>query len=715
MTVREGAIARLHPSIRYVLATNLGWRELRPIQETAIEPILAGATTLIVAPTAGGKTEAAVLPLFSRALDERWSPTSVLYLAPLRALLNDLGERLGQLGDYLGLNVAVWHGDVGQSERRRIESSPPDLLLTTPESLEVLLSLASEERRALLAGLRAVVVDEAHAFYGIDRGTQLLSLLERLQLWAQRDIQRIGLSATIGNPEQLVAWFRGSSGRPTALVRVPHSAERLEAFEVSYRPGLAGIIADITRYENEKVIAFCRTRSDVEELAHGLDASGITAWAHHSALSKANREDAEREFREAARGVLVATSTLELGIDIGDLDRIVQVDAPTTVASLLQRLGRTGRRGGPARMTFIARNAEQLALVAALLALHAKAWIEPLVPPWRPFPVLVQQLLATVVQTGGISRAEIASQCAHNAAFARITPEEVDALVTHLLAEDILATLDGSVTLGIAGERLFGFRNFMELASVFAGTESVTVMNGEREVGTLDRWFIDEMLARDRSSFLLNGRAWNVARWPEADSLLEVVPGSSADAPLFLGGGLVLSYAVMQSVRAVLADPHPLETLAPAQTVVMPEATRALAELRELSATQRLDLPSSPLVTEGGLSILYTYAGLRANRLIADAVFEPLGLPTTATNTAIKVRTNTFDIASVKARLALLLSEDIDLLLSGRTARPVRAVKFADVLGPFELQSFQRERMYEIEGARSVAAASIRVLSRASA
>jgi ATP-dependent Lhr-like helicase len=207
------AYGRLHPSLRYVIATHLGWSDLRPVQRDAIGPILDGDTTVVLAPTAGGKTEAAILPLFSRILDEHWAPTSVLYIAPLRALLNDLGNRIGDLAGQLGLHTAVWHGDIGQRERRRIVAAAPDLLLTTPESLEVLLSFAGDDRRALLATIRVVVVDEAHAFYGIDRGTHLLALIERLAAWAAHDVQRIALQRRSAIP---TTFYNGSEDRARA-------------------------------------------------------------------------------------------------------------------------------------------------------------------------------------------------------------------------------------------------------------------------------------------------------------------------------------------------------------------------------------------------------------------------------------------------------------------------------------------------------------------
>jgi ATP-dependent Lhr-like helicase len=697
--------------VRYVLASNLGWNSLRPVQDGAIPPILDGATTVILAPTAGGKTEAAILPLFSRVLDERWTPTSILYVAPLRALLNDLGRRIGDIAGHLGLTAAVWHGDTSQGDRRRIIASPPDVLLTTPESLEVLLSLASDERRMILSSARAIVVDEAHAFYGVDRGTHLLALIERLAHFAAHDLQRIALSATIGNPADLLSWLGGSSRRPGELVRIAADADRKEIFDVAYRDGLAGVVAELSRFSSEKTIVFCRTRASVEEIAHALDAAGTNAWPHHSALSRANREDAERAFRETNAGALVATSTLELGIDIGDLDRVVQIDAPATVAALLQRLGRTGRRGAPPRMSFIPTNPEQLVLTLALLTLHRSRWVEPLIPPWRPFPILAQQALATVLQTGGIARSELVRTLAENAAFARISEREIRATVDHLLEGDILTALDGSLTFGIAGERRYGYRRFSDIASVFDSGNSVTVVDGDREVGTLDRWFVDEMIARNRSSFLLNGRAWNVRSWPEAGSILGVAPGAHAEAPLFTGGGLVLGFEVMQSVRVVL-ERSVDEAHLPVGTVLTEPTVAMLRAAREAVAEQKLERTSSPLARDGAYWSLATYAGIRANRLIADLIFRDADPPATVTNTAIRLRTPTIDLIRLRERFTVLAQAKPATIFEGVTQVPRVDVKFGELVPEAEMASFILERTYDLVGAEQVAARGIRTTDR---
>jgi len=711
------AFERLHPSLRYVIATHLGWHDLRPIQRAAIDPILDGAASVIVAPTAGGKTEAVMFPLFSKMLDERWDGTSVLYLAPLRALLNDLAGRLGEIAERLGLSVAVWHGDTSQHERRRIVADPPNVLLTTPESLEVLLSMVSEERRAILSSARAIVVDEAHAFYGIDRGTHLLALIERLQQWAQHDVQRVALSATIGNPADLLEWFAGSSRRERRLIESPLGSDRRESFELFYRPGREGVVAEIGRFAAEKTIVFCRTRSDVEEIAHRLwHTTAGAAWPHHSALSRANREDGERAFREARFGALVATSTLELGIDIGDLDRVVQVDAPTTVASLKQRLGRTGRRGGDARMTFLPTNQEQFVLSAALLMLHAEGYVEPLTPAGLPLPIVAQQMLAMVLQTGGIDRHSLVERCRSNAAFAQVPGDAIEALLAHLLEEDVFVEIDGAVVFGLTGERRYGYRRFMELASVFRTGESVEVRHGASEIGSLDQWFVDEMFERERSSFILSGRAWTVASWPDNDGVLQVKPAEHAEAPLFLGGGLVLGFQLMQAVRRLLASEATLGELLPKGVRVDESSETVLGKLRETAASQKLHEPYTALVANGGAYRWHTYAGIRANRWIADVVVASLGFAATCTNTAISFRAESFDGQAFRKAVddALRLSDEVRATVPKRSLRSTDA-KFSECLSPQLFYSWFSGRHYEADVARHVLLSGFRLRAEAMA
>src|ERR1700731_4227568 len=204
------AFDQLHPGLQYHLANTLRWNNLRPTQADAVEPILTGRDALVLAPTAGGKTEAALFPLLTRMANGDWQGVSVLYVCPLRALLNNLQPRINGYAEWLGRAAAVWHGDVSQSQRQRILVERPDILLTTPESIESMLVSTKVDPRVLFSGLRAVVVDEIHAFAGDDRGWHLLAVLERLARVAGRDLQRIGLSATVGNPADLLGWLQGA-------------------------------------------------------------------------------------------------------------------------------------------------------------------------------------------------------------------------------------------------------------------------------------------------------------------------------------------------------------------------------------------------------------------------------------------------------------------------------------------------------------------------
>jgi ATP-dependent helicase Lhr and Lhr-like helicase len=203
------AFEKLDPLVQHHIVNTLGWRELRPLQEQSIEPIQNGEHCLLLAPTAGGKTEAAIFPILSRICSENWTGLSVLYICPLRALLNNLHVRLEEYCNMVGRRCGLWHGDIGESEKNRIRGNYPDILLTTPESLEVMLISARPAAREMLKGVRLVVIDEIHAFAGDDRGWHLLAVLERVSRLAGRELQRIGLSATVGNPAELLEWMAG--------------------------------------------------------------------------------------------------------------------------------------------------------------------------------------------------------------------------------------------------------------------------------------------------------------------------------------------------------------------------------------------------------------------------------------------------------------------------------------------------------------------------
>ena len=341
---------RLHPGVQHHVVNSLGWSGLRPLQDEAIAPILDGEHVLALAPTAGGKTEAAVLPLLSRIATEGWRGLSVLYVCPLRALLNNLHPRLERYAGFVGLRAGLWHGDVGASARNKIFDEPPEILLTTPESLEAILMSTRRDHAGFFAGLRTVVIDEVHAFGGDDRGWHLLAVLERLSAVTGRDLQRIGLSATVGEPERLLDWLVGSSTGPARVVAPDMGSAAPPELTLDHVGSLNNAATVISRlHTGEKRLVFCDSRARVEELAVGLRERGVRTFVSHSSLALDERRQAEERFHQGTNACIVCTSTLELGIDVGDLDRVIQIDSPTTVASFLQRLGRTGRRPGTTR------------------------------------------------------------------------------------------------------------------------------------------------------------------------------------------------------------------------------------------------------------------------------------------------------------------------------------------------------------------------------
>lgn len=367
-TAPASVFPNLHPELRRAIAEGAGWRELRPIQELAVPAVLSGDDCLILAPTAGGKTEAALLPVLQLLLAQRRAGLQVLYLCPLKALLNNQLSRLEQWARWVGMEVFLWHGDVGQSARQTFLRAPGEILMTTPESLEVLLTARGPVGRGdLWSGLRVVIVDEVHAFAGEERGDHLLCLLERLR--QQSPFQSLGLSATIGNPEVLLRWLQGGSQRAGRLVD-PGRQKGKKLIEIHPRQEDHHRYLEATRLTARgKTLVFVDSRRKAEELGQALESAGQQCFLHHASLSADTRRRSEEAFSSSSQACIVATSTMELGLDVGDLDRVVQLHNPSSVASLLQRLGRSGRRGQPAHMAFITDEHWSFLLTCALLQL----------------------------------------------------------------------------------------------------------------------------------------------------------------------------------------------------------------------------------------------------------------------------------------------------------------------------------------------------------
>lgn len=550
------AFDRLHPNLRHAIVHDLGWRVLRPVQELAIEAILDGANAVVLAPTAGGKTEAAMFPLLSRILSEGLRPVSALYICPIRALLNNQEQRLKAYARMVGLDAFKWHGDVAQSEKRRFREFPAHILMTTPESLEAMLMNRPDETAGLFAALSMVVVDEIHAFAEDDRGAHLVAILERLTRFCGRDLQRIGLSATVGNPQEIGPWLAGSSRRSFRLVDPERPAVPRD-LSVDIVEDDGGIIRRVLEIGlGRKSLVFAETRSGVESIAAALQGHGVDTFVHHGSVSREDRERAEARFERGSNTAIVCTRTLELGIDVGDLDHVIQINAPRTVSAILQRMGRTGRRAGTvANCHFLCENEEQALQASGMLRLLTRGWVEDVRPDDRAAHVLAHQILALSMQELGVGRSDVLPWVAGAACFAGLGQEAVDNLVTTMLAREILYESEGRLTLGKEGERLYAGKNFLELYAVFATPPVLTVKHGRMEIGTLDAPFMrSQEDGKGPGVFRLAGRPWQVTEIDWRRAICFVEPADAAKPPKWGGGGGFLSYEICQSIKAVLAE-----------------------------------------------------------------------------------------------------------------------------------------------------------------
>lgn len=608
----------LHPAMQYHIVNSLGWRELRPFQEEVIPQVLAGKHLIVLAPTAGGKTEAAFFPVASRMLTEEWTGLSVLYICPIKALLNNLDVRLQGYCTLLGRRSALWHGDVKTSARKKILRDPPDCLLTTPESLEVMLDSPTIDARRLFRNLQAVVVDEIHAFAGDDRGWHLLSVLERASKLAGREIQRLGLSATVGNPEVLVDWLAGScKGARGAFLPKEASGGQAE-IKLDFVGSLENAAVVISRlHRAEKRLVFVDSRARAERLATELRMRQVTTFVTHSSLSQEQRHQAEEAFAIRENCVIVATSVLELGIDVGNLDRVIQIDSPSTVSSFLQRMGRTGRRAGTTRnCLFLATKEPALIQAAALIDLWNDGYVEPIEPPPLPYHVLAQQLMALVLQESGIGRLEWFDWIRGVPGFASMDEERIAQLISSMLERGILWDDSGILGMGKEGESTFGRRNFMELFSVFMSPPLFTILQGRQEIGYVDQ---STFLSKQDGPkiLLLAGRAWQVNHidWPRKKAYVE--PTDAKGRTRWSGAGQGVEFALSQSIKRLLASDE-------TRNFWSRRATEYITEIRHEYPWLQAD--STVAVQPGDGTIgWWTFGGARANATLAHELTSVFG------------------------------------------------------------------------------------------
>jgi ATP-dependent Lhr-like helicase len=696
----------LHPVVIHHVVNSLGWLSLRPLQDQAVGPVLDGADAMLLAPTAGGKTEAAVFPLLTAMEQNRWSGLSVIYVCPLKALLNNLLPRLQQYTSWLGRRVAVWHGDITASARQRILREPPDLLLTTPESLEAMLISLRVEHGRMFSDIRAIIVDEVHAFAGDDRGWHLLAVLERLTRVTGRPIQRVGLSATVGNPAELLNWLQGTNrGERPAVVVAPGIASPAGGTAPSAKAAAADIELDYVGsvdnaatviaalHQGEKRLVFCDSRQLVEEIGAALRERDVTTYLSHASLSIDERRRAEQAFAESRDCVIVSTSTLELGIDVGDLDRVIQVNAPPTVAAFLQRIGRTGRRPGSTRnCLFLALNKGALLWSAGLLKLWGDGYVEPVVAPPEPRHIIAQQILALCLQEHRIGNKLWAEAWNGLAPFDR----SAEPIVRYLVEQGFIDQDGDLLFIGPEAELKFGRRHFMGMTAVFTAPPQFTVLAGRQEIGRTDPALLTEKVQGPRL-LLLGGRSWKVTwtDWKRRRCYVEPAEGGGKArwlTPGISGAGFRLSRAAREVLLG--ADPP---------VALTQRAKRLLAEVRD----EHLPTvhPGGTVITRTGTDLRWwTWAGYRANATLATTL------------SSLSDEVQRFDDASIRLRVNLTpamwkagTSDAADrLCLPDVDERALEGLKFSEALPKRLAVATLAARLADLDSAATVLAERVR-------
>ncbi|MGP8146184.1 MAG: DEAD/DEAH box helicase [Thermoplasmata archaeon] len=540
-----------------------GLIEPTEIQRLAFPLLATDADALLLSPTGTGKTEAVLLPLLSRRLADPTPPISILYVTPLRALNRDLEHRIVALVKQVGLSAAVRHGDTPTAARLAQSRRPPDLLLTTPETLQLLLT--GVRLRESLRNVRTTVIDEVHELVGSDRGAQLSITLERLDKLAGRAVRRIGLSATVGNPNEVARFL---SPAPRAVeVRVAQERRPLEL--TARRPGGArppldeslvrelkadAKLLDGLRAVEEEIrehrttLVFVNTRPTAEGLAARLQklAPDLPIAVHHGSLSREVREEAERAFRDGQLRALVATSSLELGIDIGGVDHVVQFGSPHQVGRLVQRVGRSGHRlDRTIHGTVLSLDDDDLE-EAAVLARRADAGlIEPVSWRTRHRLAAAQQVVASLRAEGSLELSELLRPLRHAAATADLSDPEWTELIDYLVGLGLAKRLGDRVAPGRGTLHRF----YASLSLIpDERTYRLRDIGTRRLIGTLDeRFVLTQIMAQPEEIFLLHGRTWKVVEFREGELLVETVQEIGRE-PRWAGEDLSVPFDVAQEI-----------------------------------------------------------------------------------------------------------------------------------------------------------------------
>ncbi len=733
MTEADRIFERFPDFIREFIFTHR-WDSLRAVQVAAARTLfLTDHYLLLTSSTASGKTEAAFFPILSDLYENPPQSVGALYIAPLKSLINDQFFRLDELLDLSGIPVTRWHGDVAQSHKKKLLDKPRGILQITPESLEAMLINRSNDILRLFGDLRYIVIDEIHTLTGSDRGNQIICQLARIGHLIGRTPRRVGLSATIGDPESAAAWLSGGTGIPTDVPtfeegkirwrlglehfyiqnakadqsHLPADAETprpegeppadpAEAMALSTAAAVAAAMTEAAipgtspsmidaGYEymydcvrDRKSLVFANSREETEYLCATLRqiaknrSEPDVFLIHHGNLSASIREEAEAKMKdEELFAVTCATVTMELGIDIGRLERVLQSQAPNSVTSFLQRLGRSGRRGEPPEMMMVFREEDplpntplpqlipwELLRGIAIIQLYIEdRFIEPPSRRRMPMSLLFHQTLSVLAASGELTPRKLAERVLSLPPFAEVDREDYRTLMLSMLEHDFLEmTEERGLIVGLAGERLLKSFKFY---AVFKDSEDFTVRADSDEIGTITT----PPPVGDR--FALAGRVWEVEELDIARKLIYVKHVEGKMEVSWPGDFGEIHTRILQRMRRVLEE----DTVYP---YLKPNAQKRLEVARHVA--RNTGMLEHSLVSLGGYTwCLFPWLGTRSFRTLRKFIAKNAG-PCKLSNLEFEgcyyltfrmERGNDFELISRLASLVESEGIDCDSLVSG--------------------------------------------------
>ncbi|RUR90067.1 DEAD/DEAH box helicase [Pectobacterium polaris] len=616
-----------------------GWSTLRPLQESAIPVVLArDQDVLISAGTAAGKTEAFFLPACS-AIADITGGFGIIYISPLKALINDQYRRLESLGEVLDMPVTPWHGDVPQSKKKKIRTDPAGILLITPESLESLLINSSGWIKQAFSPVAYIVIDEFHAFIGTERGMQLLSLLNRIDHVLGRHanpVPRVALSATLGELDKVPELLRPDQRLPCEIVTDSNSTATLQVQVKGYLIPVTEkgeepqsstekhVCADIFRLcRGDSHLVFANSRKRTESIAATLsdmceeNVVPNEFFPHHGSLSRELRETLEARLQQGnLPTTAVCTMTLELGIDIGKVQSVIQVTPPHSVSSLRQRMGRSGRRDSPSVLRMLISEQElsatsdmvdrlRLQLVQSMAMIRlmiTKRWFEPADASQMHYSTLVHQILAITAQWGGVRADQLWSQLCQTGPFRNIDLTDFKTLLRHMGEYGLLTQLaSGEMVIGAEGEKLTNHYTFY---AVFNTPEEFRIVTGSQTLGTVP---VDSPLLPDQH-IIFGGRRWKVTEIEVEKKVIYVEATKGGQPPQFSGGGMSVHDVVRQEMLAIYRE-NDYRIAIGSKRVDYADATARSLFAEGCDSFKRFNLQNSHFISDGQRSYVLPWMG----------------------------------------------------------------------------------------------------------